>query len=452
MERSFKNHLKSSFAVSIAITIFAISLFSCDSSSSKQENVNVKADHAFPAADADNGGLTLPENFGAIAVTDSIGRARHIAINNQGDIFVKMRTLADEKGVLYLKDSSGNGKLDLISGFGDFGGTGIAIYKDFLYCSSDSAVYRYKMENGIVKPNTLPDTIVTGFIVQRTHASKPIAFDGNGNMYVTIGAPSNACQESPRTPGSKGHDPCSQLDFQAGIWQFKAEKFNQTLKDDGHRYATGIRNAVAIDWNFKDNALYALQHGRDQLSHLFPEYYTQEQSAELPAEEFLKIADGDDFGWPYCYYDQFQEKKILAPEYGGDGQKIERCEGITPPILAFPGHWAPNDLLFYTGDQFPEKYKNGAFIAFHGSWNRAPFPQQGYFVAFVPFKDGKPEKEWERFAEGFTQVDSVMSTNDAKFRPVGLAEGPDGSLFISDSAKGKIWRVIYYGNKLALKD
>ncbi|MBX2840578.1 MAG: PQQ-dependent sugar dehydrogenase [Flammeovirgaceae bacterium] len=452
MKKSPKNYFKNFLTFVVTFSIFSLCLISCNSNNSEQKDVEIDPKNKFPTADSDNGGLVLPENFGAIALTDSIGRARHIAVNDQGNIYVKMRRLADDKGVLHLKDSTGNGKLDISSGFGDFGGTGIAIYKNYLYCTSDSAIYRFKMENGIVKPNTSPDTIVKGFIVQRAHASKPITFDGNGNMYVTIGAPSNACQESPRSPGSKGFDPCSQLDLQAGIWQFKAEKLNQTLQEDGHRYATGIRNAVAIDWNFNDNSLYALQHGRDQLSHLFPEYYTQEQSAELPAEEFLKIADGDDFGWPYCYYDQFQEKKVLAPEYGGDGKKVERCEGITLPILAFPGHWAPNDLLFYKGDQFPEKYKNGAFIAFHGSWNRAPFPQQGYFVAFVSFKDGKPQKDWERFAEGFTQVDSVMSTNDAKFRPVGLAEGSDGSLYISDSAKGKIWRVIYYGEKLALKD
>ena len=93
---------------------------------------------------------------------------------------------------------------------------------------------------------------------------------------------------------------------------------------------------------------------------------------------------GADFGWPYCYFDPFQKKKVLAPEYGGDKNKTGRCEDKDQPVYNFPGHWGPNALLFYTGTQFPEKYRNGAFIAWHGSWNRAPREQQGYFVTFLP--------------------------------------------------------------------
>ena len=164
-------------------------------------------------------------------------------------------------------------------------------------------------------------------------------------------------------------------------------------------------------------------------------------------KNFLQVSEGDDYGWPYCYYDQFQEKKILGPEYGGDSKIQGRCENIKSPIMAFAGHLAPNDLLFYTGDQFPERYKNGAFIAFHGSWNRAPLPQAGYFVAFVPFENGKPTGEWEIFAEGFAGKEEIKSPRDAKDRPMGLAQGPDGSLYVTSSMTGKIWRIMYYGEK-----
>jgi glucose/arabinose dehydrogenase len=136
---------------------------------------------------------------------------------------------------------------------------------------------------------------------------------------------------------------------------------------DAHHYATGIRNSVALEWNNAINELYVVMHGRDQLSQFFPEIYSDEMNAELPSEEFLLVKDGSDFGWPYCYYDHLKEKKVLAPEYGGDGEITGRCEEKDDPILGFPGHLAPNDLIFYTGDQFPAKYKNGAFIAFHGS-------------------------------------------------------------------------------------
>jgi glucose/arabinose dehydrogenase len=112
-------------------------------------------------------------------------------------------------------------------------------------------------------------------------------------------------------------------------------------------------------------------------------------------------------------------------------------------MVAFPGHMAPNGLLFYTGNQFPEKYKNGAFIAFHGSWNRSPLPQEGYYVAFVPFKDGKPSGEREIFAKGFAGVSVVNTPREAEHRPCGLAQGPDGSLFVTDDVKGSVYRISY---------
>jgi len=115
--------------------------------------------------------------------------------------------------------------------------------------------------------------------------------------------------------------------------------------------------------------------------------------------------------------------------------------------MSFPAHTAPNDLLFYTGDQFPERYRNGAFIAFHGSWNRAPLQQEGYYVIFVPMKDGLPSGDWEVFADGFSGLETVMNPGDAEHRPVGLALGPDGSLYISDSRMGTVWRVLYTGEE-----
>ncbi|HZH70886.1 MAG TPA: PQQ-dependent sugar dehydrogenase, partial [Mariniphaga sp.] len=236
---------------------------------------------------------------------------------------------------------------------------------------------------------------------------------------------------------------CPILEYAGGIWKFKEDVKHQDQLADGERYATGIRHAVAISWNSKVNELYVVQHGRDQLNQFFPDLYNTKQSAELPAEEFLLVAEGSDFGWPYCYYDQFQEKKVLAPEYGGDGEVQDRCAEKSDPIMAFPAHIAPNDLLFYSGNMFPEKYKNGAFIAFHGSWNRAPEPQSGFLVAFVPFEGEYPSGEWEIFADGFAGISPVNNTGDADYRPCGLAEGPDGSLYVVDSNKGKIWRIIY---------
>jgi glucose/arabinose dehydrogenase len=114
--------------------------------------------------------------------------------------------------------------------------------------------------------------------------------------------------------------------------------------------------------------------------------------------------------------------------------------------MAFPAHTAPNDLLFYTASQFPESYLQGAFIAFHGSWNRSPKEQEGYYVAFVPFRDGLPSAEWEVFADGFAGHKPVLSPGDAVHRPMGLAQGPDGSLYVSDSRRGTVWRIMFANN------
>jgi mono/diheme cytochrome c family protein len=258
--------------------------------------------------------------------------------------------------------------------------------------------------------------------------------------------------EQMRTKGSPGMDPCPILEYAGGVWRFDASTPGQDQLRDGTRYATGIRHAVAICWNPVADRLYAVQHGRDQLHQFFPEMYDTQASAELPAEEFLALEEGSDFGWPYCYYDPFTSSKVLAPEYGGDGIITDRCESKTDPIMAFPAHTAPNDLLFYTGDQFPDRYRNGAFIAFHGSWNRAPMEQEGYYVVFVPFSEGLPSGDWEVFADGFSGLETVMNPRDAEHRPMGLALGPDGSLYISDSRKGTIWRIIYTGEEEIVRE
>lgn len=331
----------------------------------------------------------------------------------------------------------------MINSFGNYTGTGIAIKNGYLYASSDDEVFRYKFNaNNEIADGNNPEKIVTGLLSKGQHASKSIALDNTGNIYVNIGAPSNACQVKDRSSGSPGQDPCPILANAGGIWQFKVNKLNQSYAE-GVRYATGLRNVVGLDWNTKEDHLFVMQHGRDQLSQFFPDMYSNEENAELPAEEFFMLKKGSDCGWPYCYYDGVQKKKLLGPEYGGDRKKQDRCAGKEQPIMSFPAHWGPNAVVFYTGKMFPEKYKNGAFIAFHGSWNRTPQKQAGYNVVFVPFKNGKPSGNYEIFANGFTGKESINGPGQAKYRPCGLAQGPDGALYISDSREGRIWKIGY---------
>ena len=392
----------------------------------------------------DSTSLVLPDGFGVMVVADSIGRARHLAITPQGNIYVKLGDVKDGKAIIYLHDSNGDGKADEKTGFGNYGGTGIYIKNDYLYASSNEDIYRYALDKeGRVMDTSKPKKIVTGLIDRNEHNSKSIVLDNAGNIYVNIGAYSNACQVQNRTNGSPGRRPCPILDSAGGIWQFKADKPDQKYAD-GIRYATGLRNVVGLDWNKENNQLFVIPHGRDMLFQLYPNLYDAKQSAELPSEAMYALQKGDDAGWPYIYYDQVQKKKILAPEYGGDGKKTAGENAINP-VVAFPGHMAPNGLLFYTGSMFPARYKNGAFIAFHGSWNRSPEKQKGYLVAFVPFSNGKPAADWEIFADNFGGSENIQNPGDALHRPCGLAQGPDGSLYVSDDVKGTIYRIFYTG-------
>jgi len=400
-----------------------------------------KHDPALKNSAAANAGLKLPKGFSAVMIAENIGNARHLAVTPEGDIYVKLLKAVDGKGIIVLHQTA-DSKAEVKNGFGNYDGTGIYIKDGYLYASSNEDVFRYKLDskNDVINPGQ-PERIVTGLLDRREHNSKSIVLDNAGNIYVNIGAYSNSCQEQDRQPGSMGRTGCPVLDSAGGIWQFKADKHDQNY-GDGVRYATGLRNVVGLDWNQQLNQLFVMQHGRDQLHDLFPDLYTTKQNALLPAECLYALKKGDNGGWPYIYYDQIQHKKILAPEYGGNGKK-EGDQNAINPVAAYPGHLAPDGLLFYTGDMFPEKYKNGAFIAFHGSWNRAPEPQAGYFVVFQPFKNGKPDGQWEVFADGFAGTAQQVASGRADHRPCGLAQGPDGALYVSDDSKGAIYKITY---------
>ena len=420
-----------------AITGFI--LFSACKSNEPSNNNNDTTATTTPTTDG-GAGLKLPAGFNAAVIADKLGGTREIAVTPQGDIYVKLSRPKNGKGILFLHQEGD--KAAVKTGFGTFGGTGVYVKNGYLYASSDEEVFRFKLnaQNEVINP-AQPEKIVTGLLSRREHEAKAITLDNDGNLYVNIGAYSNACQVEDRKKGSPGQKGCPILDSAGGIWQFKADKLNQHY-GDGVRYATGLRNVVGFDWNQQNNQLFVMQHGRDQLHDLFPQYFDTKQSAILPAECMYAIKKGDNAGWPYIYYDQEQHKKLLMPEYGGDGKK-EGGQDAIDPVVAFPGHLAPNGLLFYTGSQFPEKYKNGAFIAFHGSWNRAPEPQAGYFVVFQPFKDGKPAGQWEVFADGFAGTAAQTASGRAEHRPCGLAQGPDGSLYVTDDNQGTIYKISY---------
>ncbi len=405
----------------------------------------LQAQAGSPMCDSDNAGLVLPEGFCALIVADDVGPARHLTVAENGDVIVAVtarRGADSDGGVLVLRDADGDGRADRRERFGGGVGHDVELRDGYLYYSTQDAVLRYPWGEGVVRPDGAADTIVRDLPATRSHRAKSVAFGPDGALYVNVGSPSNSCQVQDRAASSPGQDPCPELETRAGIWRFDPDRENQRQRD-GRRYATGLRNTVALAAHPADGTLHGVVHGRDQLAANWGELFTDAESAEKPAEEFVRMQEADHFGWPYCYYDSELGRKVLAPEYGGDGEMIGRCGVMKDPLIGFPAHWAPNGLAFYTGSQFPDKYRGGAFIAFHGSWNRAPLPQGGYNLVFVPFVDGEPAGEWEVFAEGF--AGGTKDPRGAAHRPVGVAQGPDGSLYVSDDRGGRIYRILYRG-------
>jgi glucose/arabinose dehydrogenase/cytochrome c553 len=406
-----------------------------------------------PETDA---GLSLPKGFCATIFADKIGHARQLAVAPDGTVYVNTwsgvyynNDKPHEGGFLVaLKDTKGTGRADVNVRFGPtfaegaHGGTGIWLYKNWLYAEMNDKIVRYELKDGEVTPKGKSETILSGMPITGDHPMHPFAIDPQGNLLVSMGSATNACEKQNRMPHSPGHNPCTELETRAGIWRYDANKTGQVFSPK-ERYATGIRNSEGFDFDTAGR-LFITQHGRDQLHEDWPELYTVEQGFELPAEEVMILKQGANYGWPTCYYDGTQKKLVLAPEYGGDGgKKIGECEKFEPPVAAFPAHWAPNDLKIYKGSPFPKGYQGGAFIAFHGSWNRAPGPQGGYNVVFQPLSEERPSGDYIVFADGF--AGRHKEPGRAAHRPSGLAVGPDGALYITDDKAGRVWRVTFSG-------
>jgi glucose/arabinose dehydrogenase len=384
---------------------------------------------AHPACDPDNGGLLLPQGSCATLVASNIGPVRQLTVSPTGDLYAAIAS--GSHGVLALRDTTGDGKPDQRASFAPGGANDVEIRNGYLYVALDDRVLRYRLSPGVLAPSGQAETVVSGLPANGNHKAKSLAFGADAAMYVSVGSATNSCQEVDRRDRSPGRDPCLELERRAGIWQFSADRVGQRFAE-GRRFATGLRNPLALTTQPGSGALLAAVHGRDQLSDNWG--FSAEMNANNPAEELVQIERGDDFGWPYCYYSNDRRQKVLAPEYGGDGQKVGRCSSAKDPLLTFPGHWAPLALAFYPADQFGPKYKGGLFVAFHGSWNRAPLPQEGYRVVFVPFADGRPAGGYSTFASA--------KAGPTQLRASGLAVGRDGSLYIAADQNEKIWRVV----------
>jgi glucose/arabinose dehydrogenase/mono/diheme cytochrome c family protein len=416
-----------------------------------------------PAAEAksqacpnDDTGLQLPSGFCATVFADSIGHARHMVVAPSGILYANTwsgRYYGNDTPhaggfLVALQDKSGSGKADVIERFGETvqtggaGGTGIGLYKGWVYAEINDRIVRYSLPGDSMVPSGPAETIVSGLPLGGDHPMHPFTINAEGSMYVDLGTATNSCQLKNRTLKSPGVQPCTELETRGGIWRYDGSKTNQTFST-AERFATGIRNAegFAID---STGRIFVTQHGRDQLRANWPDLYKPDQEATQPAEELLLLKEKGDYGWPECYYDAFVQKLVLAPEYGGDGGKtVGLCANKIAPLAAFPAHWAPNAMVLYDKKQFPARYRGGVFIAFHGSWDRAPYAQGGYNVVFQALDGDHASGRCEIFADGF--AGAVKSPARAEHRPSGLAVGADGALYVSDDIRGRIYRIVYRG-------
>ncbi len=430
--------------IGVPAALFCLALFGSSASTA------VGASPLLPQPDADNGGISLPAGFRALVFADHVtgGTAerrrdalRYLAVAPNGDVYVK----SSRNGIYALRDTNGDGRADQIERFGSGNGTGIALRDGWLYYSTTSSVQRYKYTPGELVPTSEPQTIVSGLPDRQQHNAKAFAFDGEGRLLVEVGCPYNVYSKPDRQRGAKGMDATEFLETHGGYWRFDPNKQNQSLSD-GFHFSTGHRHSLSIAWQPVSKQFFMAMMGRDNLNTVDPADYDELDNAERVAEEFHLLREGVNLGWPYTYWDPIKKARMVAPEFGGDNRKRDDNPAYDKPLLAFPAHWAPLQLCVYDGAQFPAKYRGGMFLAFHGSWNRAPRAQAGYKVAFVPFDaKGMPTGDYETFADGFAGQDYFTDTNDAQYRPSGVAVGPDGSLYVCETERGRIWRIVYTG-------
>jgi glucose/arabinose dehydrogenase/mono/diheme cytochrome c family protein len=405
----------------------------------------------------DDSGLTLPAGFCATVFADGIGHARHLVVSAGGVVYANTWSgdyydsdkPHDGGFLVALQDKAGAGKADVVERFGETvqtggaGGTGIGIYKGSVYAEINDRIVRYSLSADSIVPKDSPTTIVTKLPLGGDHPMHPFIIGGDGSIFVDVATATNSCQPKNRQPNVPGDNPCTELETRGGVWRYDANKTNQIFSP-AERYATGIRNAEGYAFD-SAGRLFVTQHGRDQLHSNWPDLYKPGDEATQPAEELLFLKEGGDYGWPECYYDGAQKKLVLAPEYGGDGGKsVGVCASKIAPVAAFPAHWAPNAMTRYDQKQFPARYRSGVLIAFHGSWNRAPYPQGGYNVVFQPLDGDHASGNCEIFADGF--AGPVKTPEGALHRPSGLAVGPDGALYVSDDIRGRIYRIVYTGD------
>ena len=328
---------------------------------------------------------------------------RWIIEGPNGDLFL---TDARANNVILLRDQNQDGKIDnaterfvFAQGFNQ--PFGMAIHEGYFYVANTNSLVRFKYQVGQTKLEGEPEKIIDlPGLGYNQHWTRNIMFRPDGKkLYVTVGSQTNVSEEA---------DP-----RRAAISEYNPD-------GSGHRIvASGLRNAIGLAWNPTTGVLWTAVNERDELGD------------DVPPDYVTSVKDGGFYGWPYSYIGQHEDPRLK-------GKRSDLVAKAIVPEVLLEAHCAALGLVFYTGPMFPKEYQGDAFVALHGSWNRAT--RSGYKIIRIPFKNGKPEGGYENFLTGWVIDDA---SKDVWGRPVGLTMLRDGSLLIVDDGGNKIWRVTY---------
>lgn len=346
--------------------------------------------------------LKLPNGFIVDVYAEGFERPRFMAEGPNKEILISDST---NKGAVYvLLDNDHDFKVDskqkLIGGLDR--PYGLAFWKDYLYIAEATSLKRYKYDAKTMTLTSPGEEVVSMKDFTAGHSTRTVLFDREGKkMYLTIGSGSNV---------SPGDDP-----RRAAINRYSPD-------GTGHEtFAAGMRNVIGLRWYPGSNVLWAAVQERDALGDdLVPDYFTP-------------VREGGFYGWPYAYIGSNEDPR-------NKGLRPDLVQKTIVPDVLLGSHVAVLDAIFYTGNQFPKEYRGGAFLAYHGSWNRSK--RVGYSVAFLPFKNGKPVGEPREFLTGFLLH---PDKREVWGRPVGLFQMQDGSLLMSEDGGNKVWRIAYRG-------
>ncbi len=350
----------------------------------------------------DGARLVLPKGFQIDVYAEGFERPRFMLLGPNREVLVSDSVKGGAVYVLQDKDGDyrAEARQKLIEGLDR--PYGLALWKDYLYVAETTSLKRYKYDAKAMKVVGKGEEIVPMHDFGEGHWTRTVLFDREGKkMYLAVGSRSNV---------SPGDDP-----HRAAINRYNPD-------GTGHEiFASGTRNPIGLRWYPGTDTLWAAVQERDGLGDdLVPDY-------------FIAVRQGGFYGWPYAYTGPNEEPR-------NKGQRSDLVEKTIAPDVLLGSHTAVLDCLFYTGKQFPASYRGGAFLALHGSWNRAQ--RVGYSVVFVPFKNGRPTGTPQDFLTGF-----MLSPEKREVwgRPVGLLELPDGSLLVSEDGGNKVWRISHKG-------